>query len=266
MNTNRVAFAATLLSNGHVFAVGGSPDTDVAMRSAELYNPSNGLWTVTGSMAHERADFTIVVLSNGKVLAIGGWDNTSLPANTEAYDPSNGTWVVIGALNTARYHTRATLLQNGKVLVAGGEVYDTAFSISELFDPSNGTWANTGPLNAPRRLHSLTLLSNGKVLVAGGVATGFLSSAELYDSPPGTVTPVTLTGMAKTPGGAFQFGFTSVPIPGAAFTVYSSTNVATPLSNWTARGGVMEILPGQFQFTDAQATSSSQWFYSVRLP
>jgi N-acetylneuraminic acid mutarotase len=266
MTTNRAGFAAVLLSNGSVLAVGGQPVRDLAISSAELYNPSNGLWTVTGSMAHDRADFSLAVLGNGKVLAIGGWDNTSLPAETEVYDSSNGTWSPSGELNTARYNARSTMLHDGKVLLAGGEEYDTPFSSAELYDPSSGTWAYTGSLNTPRRLHSLTLLSNGRVLVAGGLNTSFLSSAELFDSPPGVVTPVTLTGMAKAANGAFQFGFTGVPIPGAAFTVYSSTNFTTPLSNWTARGGVMEIVPGQFQFSDAQTTNNSQRFYNVRLP
>jgi len=266
MNTNRAGFAAALLSNGKVLVCGGQPVQDIAIPDAETYNSSNGTWTIAGSMGYERADFTVTALTNGRVLAIGGWNNTAISTNAEVYDPSSGIWTLSGALNTARYHGRATLLQNGKVLVAGGEVYDTAFSSSELYDSSNSTWANTGALNTPRRLHSLTLLSNGKVLVAGGMNAGFLSSAELYDSAPGTVTPVTLTNVARGSGGAFQFDFTGIPIPGAAFTIYSSTNVAIPLSNWTARGGALEILPGQFRFSDSQVTTNPLQFYRVRSP
>jgi len=36
------------------------------------------------------------------------------------------------------------------------------------------------------------------------------------------------------------------------------------LTNWTALGGVTEISPGQFQFTDPQATNSPQRFYRVQ--
>jgi hypothetical protein len=46
----------------------------------------------------------------------------------------------------------------------------------------------------------------------------------------------------------------------------ASTNVALPLSNWTALGGVVEISPGQFQFMDAQATNGVRRFYAVRAP
>jgi hypothetical protein len=42
--------------------------------------------------------------------------------------------------------------------------------------------------------------------------------------------------------------------------------VSLPLSNWTVLGGVTEISPGVFQFTDASATNSPQRFYDVRSP
>lgn len=65
-------------------------------------------------------------------------------------------------------------------------------------------------------------------------------------------------------GGEFQFGFTNVA--GATFTALASTNVALPFGGWTVLGPVTEIAPGQFQFTDPQATNSGQRFYRVRSP
>jgi hypothetical protein len=45
-------------------------------------------------------------------------------------------------------------------------------------------WSQTGSLSTARFGHTATLPANGKVLVAGGGAnTGFLNTAELYDSP-----------------------------------------------------------------------------------
>lgn len=267
MTIGRAGFAAVLLPDGNVLAAGGQPMRSIPVASAEIFSPASSRWTASGSMTFERADFTMIALADGKALAVGGWGNQpELPADTEVYDPASGSWTLTGALNTPRYHTRATLLSNGKVLAAGGEVYDTAFAVTELFDPATGTWANASPLATARRLNSLTLLSNGKVLVAGGVGADLLSSSELYDSPPGTVTPVTLTRTVRLPSGGFRFDFTSVPIPGAAFTVYAATNIAAPMGLWRPQGGAIEVLPGQFRFFDSQAADPPRHFYRVRSP
>jgi len=75
---------------------------------------------------------------------------------------------------------------------------------------------------------------------------------------------VLLTGAAKLDSGGFGFSFTNVP--GATFTVFTATNVALPLSNWTVLGVPIEIAPGQFQFADPQVTNSPQQFYRVTSP
>jgi hypothetical protein len=62
--------------------------------------------------------------------------------------------------------------------------------------------------------------------------------------------------------GSFQFTFTNSV--GALFGMLATTNLALPLTNWTVLGGVIEISPGQFQFTDPQASSGAQRFYRAR--
>jgi N-acetylneuraminic acid mutarotase len=62
---------------------------------------------------------------------------------------------------------------------------------------ASGTWTTTGSLNTPRGGHTATLLANGQVLVVGGKdATGFLTSAELYNPATGQWT---VTGSTATP-------------------------------------------------------------------
>jgi hypothetical protein len=75
-----------------------------------------------------------------------------------------------------------------------------------------------------------------------------------------------LANPARLGNGSFQFSFTN--LTGASFTVFTSTNVVLPLSQWSNRGPAAEILPntGQYKFTDAQATNASRRFYSVRSP
>src|SRR5207244_2767876 len=78
------------------------------------------------------------------------------------------------------------------------------------------------------------------------------------------IPPIILANATKLLGGAFQFSFTNTP--GVGFTALAATNVALPLSNWTALGTVREASGGHFQFTDAQATTNKQRFYRVRSP
>jgi hypothetical protein len=76
---------------------------------------------------------------------------------------------------------------------------------------------------------------------------------------------LTILSRAQTPNdGSFKFAFTNNP--GALFSVLTTTNLALPLSEWTVRGGVTEISPGQFQFTDPQAAPGGQRFYRLRSP
>ena len=76
--------------------------------------------------------------------------------------------------------------------------------------------------------------------------------------------PILLTSPTMLPSGAFQFNFANTP--GVGFTALCTTNLAQPMNNWTVLGGVTEVSPGQFQFTDWQATNSPQSFYLVRSP
>ena len=49
-------------------------------------------------------------------------------------------------------------------------------------------------------------------------------------------------------------------------TVLSTTNLATPLANWTVLGVATQITNGVFEFIDPTATNSAQRFYQLRSP
>ena len=94
----------------------------VATASAELYDPSTGTWTTTGTLNTPRYFPTATLLPSGQVLLAGGIDSSGTMRSTaELYDPGTGTWTTTGSLSPPRYSHTATLLPNGKVLVGGGQ-------------------------------------------------------------------------------------------------------------------------------------------------
>jgi hypothetical protein len=200
LNTARSYQTATRLNNGKVLIAGGASDSNgnFALTSAELYDPTTGTFTATGSMNTARLLHTATLLNNGKVLVAGG-DSSSQPlASAELYDPTTGTFTAIGSMSTARSLHTATLLNNGTVLVVGGHIGTLPLTSAELYDPATGTFTTTGSANTSRYTHTATLLNNGKVLIAGGFGgetpvsnsppNGILASAELYDPTTGAFT------------------------------------------------------------------------------
>jgi hypothetical protein len=107
-----------------------------------------------------------------------------------------------------------------------------------------------------------------KFLPSGIIGSAFASGLNAPTSiaiQPGLklwATPFYLINPVRLLNGAFQFGFANNA--GETFSVSGTTNLALPLNNWTALGGVTEISPGQFQFTDPQATNNPQRFYRIR--
>jgi hypothetical protein len=154
------------------------------------------------------------------------------------------------------------------VLVAGGfgETNPPTLASAELYNPATGTWITTGSLAIARYGHTATLLPNGLVLVAGG--GNILASAELYDTEWGLIatdtSPPILSGLFLLPNGSFQFGFTNGS--GLAFSVHAATNLSPASINWTVLGSPTELSPGNYQFTDQQATNYPQRFYRVSSP
>ena len=190
---------ATLLQNGQVLVAAGRPQgaSSAVLASAELYDPTTGNWTATGSMGTVRWGHSMTLLQTGKVLVAGGapdQTNTTFLASAELYNPASGTWSATGSLLNARDNHTATLLLDGKVLVAGGRgrvVVVGGFSTkilssAELYDAGSGTWTSTGSLLAARDVHTATLLPDGCVIAAGGANINYLASAELYSPAHGT--------------------------------------------------------------------------------
>ena len=208
LGTAREFHTATLLSNGKVFAAGGTDSTGKALASAELFDPITGMFTPTAvGMQTARSRHTATLLNSGKVLLTGGLDSNNLSlASAELFDPATETFTPTnGRMEVPRAYHTATLLQDGTVLVTGGNGLT-----AELFDPATGTFtATTGNMEVARFDHTATLLdhgpalTNGKVLATGGSTPKHTqyATAELFDPATGTFTPA--NGNLET-GRAFQ--------------------------------------------------------------
>lgn len=134
--TARNSFGATLLENGKVLVVGGNSRVGagtVALKSAELYEPTMGTWMATGPLATWRTGRTSTLLGNGKVLVAGGSDGADSLASAELFDPATGTWMATSSLATPRRAHTTTLLSNGDLLVVGGKNNARNLSSAELY-------------------------------------------------------------------------------------------------------------------------------------
>jgi hypothetical protein len=199
-NYPRVGHTASLLHcaacalNGDVLIAGGEDTASfTVINAAELYTPSLGTFSLTGSLiTGRRVSYTATVLSDGRVLIVGGEDGiNNILATAELYDPNTSTFSATGSMSTPRARHTATLLPNGKVLVAGGYNFNQPapglLDTAELYDPVGGTFSATGSMGTARHSSTATLLQTGQVLVAGGQTnTGSTDEAELYDPNSGT--------------------------------------------------------------------------------
>ena len=192
----RIAHTATLLSSGEVLVAGGTDGSGTPIATAELFDPTHGTFSSTGSMSTARAHYAATLLcdlsappcNDKRVLVTGGLDTNGNPLmSAELYDPSTGTFSpTIGIMQSVHASHTATLLKTGEVLIIGWGP-----ATAELFDPSTGTFKATGSMLEPRVGHTATLLTSGKVLVAAGIGEvgggpGVLAESELYDPATGS--------------------------------------------------------------------------------
>jgi N-acetylneuraminic acid mutarotase len=254
LSTGRTLHSATLLADGRVLVVGGQTlgPPFQTFASAELYNPTTGTWSITGSLATGRENHFALRLQNGRVLVGGGRsiEQSTALSSVELYDPTTGVWTATGSMSVARDLPTVAMLADGRVLVSGGlgaGAGAQALSSAEIYNPATGTWTAAGAMTAARASHTAVRLANGRILVAGGasgtvVSSQPLSSAELFDPVTSTWTP---TGGFSTPRGFHQAVLLAngqALITGGSnwiATVYSASDRFDPATGtWTPTGSL----------------------------
>jgi hypothetical protein len=200
MKMARAEQTATLLDDGRVLMTGGygcllpracvkQSSFDI-LASAELYDPTTGKFTLTGSMAAPRTHASATLLVDGRVLVTSG-DTTNRMG--ELYDPSSGRFTETGKDAIDYSISPAVLLPNGKVLEAAGGAGDPL--VGSLYDPATGKFTKISLEPAPNSTPSAqvsggqvverywpssgTVLKDGRVLLFEG---GYL---ETYDPSTG---------------------------------------------------------------------------------
>jgi hypothetical protein len=181
MNQGRWLHTATLLNDGRVLIVGGRDNNctgncDVySLRTAEIFDPSTGLFTPTADLHISRYGHTATLLPDGRVLILGGEstevieDGSDEVKTTEIYDPASGQFSLGPELILGRSSHTATWLNCGKILLAGGyRVSGFGTERTEIFDPSTGT-SMEGPAMSEFHIRgTATKLPSGEVLIFAG--------------------------------------------------------------------------------------------------
>jgi hypothetical protein len=257
MVETRFGESATLLADGRVLMAGGESEWaghGFTRTSAELFDPSTGQWTLTGSMHYPRLRQAAVRLADGRVLVVGGFISVApgsddrAQSNAEIYDPETGTWSDTSSMTVPRVDATATLLPDGRVLVAGGiapGLFEGPLQTAEIYDPSRNAWAQAAPMSTARTSHTATLLPDGRVLVVGGGCCGqpALASAEVFD-------PTTGAWNATGSLASARRWLTSTPMADGRVLVFGGDNNGTPVT--TAE--LWDPLTGRWAGTAAPAS------------
>jgi hypothetical protein len=282
MAYGRFGHSATLLPNGKVLVIGGyNAAENTTLGSGELYDPATSTWTlIENVMSDTRYHHTTTLLPDGQLLIAGGLSFVSNGvlwlAEAELYDGGLGfsnSWQPQIAAITSPFSLGGaiTVTGNGYRGVSGASYGDgqdsaTDYPLVQLLALESGeslflqttNWSTNTFVSMP-----VTNFPAGYALATVFV-NGIPSTSSLISLNVPVPVPTVLTNAQRLANGVFEFKFTNSP--GALFGVLATTNVALPLTNWTALGGVTEVMLGQFEFADAQAANSGRRFYRLRAP
>jgi hypothetical protein len=257
MQAERFAFAATRMTAGplagRILVTGGISSGNVATATAEIYDPSTGMFTFTGDMTSPRAYHTATALSDGTVLVVGGVDAAGAPLNSaELFNPRTGTFIPVSPPNMSVWqhtavpfcleHSGATYLYSTLTTGPGGDVcpagYDTYVLIAGGFSDDKGSLPSSRAAIYDPNTQTFNPVSSMSTPTAG--AAGVLYPTTTLDAT-GVSEPDILIIGGTGPGGNSIKTFQLYPLGGLTLSPYGGTwqtsasfGLTTPVSYPTA--------------------------------
>jgi hypothetical protein len=302
-NTMQVARAAqtvTLLTSGplqgKVLIVGGSDNSFTSVLSAELFDPSTGDFTLTGSLTVPRSAHTATLIEgcscslDGDILIAGGYDQNSMPlASAELFDPNTQSFSCVGGIDgatglcnpvmtNARAEHMATALPNGDILITGGyakvpnaDGSAPGTATADIYHPATGLMETGLKMRHARQGHTATLIEgcncplDGAVLIASGADQTFkaTTSAELYIPGTGFVT----TGSLKS--GRVTAGATLFPTGQFAgqVVIIGGINATGPTSGVVLKSAeIYDPITGKFSAAGTMSSARNAQGQALMLP
>jgi hypothetical protein len=230
---------------------GLKPITNVLSAAVAL---TNGVATVTTSALIAQSN----CLGNHYIIATYSGDTNFSPVTATLVQKVHAYATILNLMSSApAFGSPVTLTATVSSSPPGG---GTPTGMVSFYDGSRFLAQIPLNINGVASFNATNLVGNGKTVFATyNSDTHFASSTGFL-----VATTPQLALRALLTNGAVQLDFSN--IIGAPFTVLSSPDISASSSNWTVLGPALEILPGQFQFTDLQATNTPHEFYRVRSP
>ncbi|MGA3328912.1 MAG: Ig-like domain-containing protein, partial [Terriglobia bacterium] len=238
LNTARYLHTATLLNNGMVLIAGGYDDSSnsLYLTVAEIYNPSSGTFTLTGSMNKARYADTATLLNNGMVLIAGGSNGSPLASaelyETAALTPPNLLSISLSPSSpTVPVHATQRLIATGTF--SGGSTEQLA----------QVTWSSSSPAVISVSDDASNL--GAAYAAAQGSATVSACAGAVCGSATVTASPSALVSIAVTPANGTVPAGLSVQFHATGTYSDGSTQDLTSSVTWSSSAqGVATINAG----------------------
>ncbi|KAF0244296.1 MAG: hypothetical protein FD180_2670 [Planctomycetota bacterium] len=236
MTAARRSAKGEMLQDGRVLFVGGWVGKE-AVNSAEIFDPSKGTFTKTGSCHNAPGWHTMSVCGDGRVLLVPGYGGPD-KKGPELFDPKTGTWELAPELDRKWYTPVSESLADGRVLVYFRD-YNEQDAPADIFDPKTMSWTQTPKVTVLHPTATLNRLPLGRVLLVGrgGSLSGGRgdSVARLYDPTTNTWKEVAAPADVRCMGETLLLQDGRILVAGGSFE--RSAEIYDPATDkWTKTG------------------------------